>query len=412
MHFQTLVLAGLTSLAAVAGLPSGSRSAHDGHLMARHHRFIRPRKANAEPISSKKRCPRATSTSSADPEEPTEATPEPTDVEVGALAAKPTPTSRTKSAKFTTSTVSKKGSATETSSTGKAAPTAGTGGIVIGDKLLATFPGGTEAGMSRWSTNPAVPGALTLNDATLRAEKKNTKLAHPTVAMLGKQAMKVSFGKGSYAYRGPPGGVSLYALGPANQPIDNAKVLTFSYSVLFEKGFQFVKGGKLPGLYGGTNDEEATGCSGGRGRATCWSLRYMWRTAGAGELYAYLPTDANTVNKAAACHEGGKKNTSCDLDYGWSLGRGTWKWNPGSWQTIAQKITLNDIGKANGSVETYLDGRKVHTVDGIMIRTRKNAMPRGAMIQSFFGGHDPSWAPSQDQNAYFADFSLAVLETE
>ncbi|KAG8744290.1 hypothetical protein FRC10_010453, partial [Ceratobasidium sp. 414] len=82
MHFKTLVLAGLTSLAAVAALPSGSRSAHDAHLVARHHRFIRPRKA--DPVSSKKRCA-ASSTSSA--------APEPTDVDAGNLASKPKTTS-------------------------------------------------------------------------------------------------------------------------------------------------------------------------------------------------------------------------------------------------------------------------------------------------------------------------------
>ncbi|KAG9074293.1 hypothetical protein FRC06_010787 [Ceratobasidium sp. 370] len=120
----------------------------------------------------------------------------------------------------------------------------------------------------------------------------------------------------------------------------------------------------------------------------------MWRAEGEGELYAYLPSDAESTNKAN------------------SLGRGSWKWTPGTWQTIAQKITLNDVGKANGSVETYIDGKKIHTVEKVIIRTHKNAMPRGAMIQSFFGGSDGGWASPKDQQVYFADFSLAVLETE
>ncbi|KAG9073741.1 hypothetical protein FRC06_011177 [Ceratobasidium sp. 370] len=151
---------------------------------------------------------------------------------------------------------------------------------------------------------------------------------------------------------------------------------------------------------------------GGRTCATCGSLRYMWCAEGEGELYAYLPSDAESTNKANVCHEGGKPNKTCDLGYGWSLGRGSWKWTPGTWQTIAQKITLNDVGKANGSVETYIDGKKIHTVDKVIIRTHKNAMPRGAMIQSFFGGSDGGWASPRDQQVYFADFSLAVLETE
>lgn len=55
-----------------------------------------------------------------------------------------------------------------------------------------------------------------------------------------------------------------------------------SYEVAFDAGFDWVKGGKLPGLRGGLN---STGCSGGN-EATgldCFSTRLMWRKNGAGE---------------------------------------------------------------------------------------------------------------------------------
>lgn len=68
-----------------------------------------------------------------------------------------------------------------------------------------------------------------------------------------------------------------------------------SYSVFFPTGFNFVKGGKLPGasvagvvqlltltgMYGGTK-----GCSGGSLAETCWSSRLMFRTGGLGEVSA------------------------------------------------------------------------------------------------------------------------------
>lgn len=238
----------------------------------------------------------------------------------------------------------------------------------------------------------------------------------------------VSYANGSYAYISEAlGGVSFYALGPANQPINNAKVLTFSYSVLFSAGFQFNKGGKLPGLYGGTSADEAAGCSGGRARDVCWSTRMMWRQGGKGELYAYLPPSAKSGNKAAVC-EG---NISCDEDYGWSLGRGSWMFIPGKWQTIAQKITLNEIGKSDGSVIVYVDGKEAYAANNIVLRVSKPNVPQGIMVQSFFGGmvstrllslfvlknyvftgHTIDWASPQDQALYLTDFSLAVLETE
>ncbi|KAF8600088.1 hypothetical protein BDV93DRAFT_448289 [Ceratobasidium sp. AG-I] len=369
--------------------------------MPRHHRFIRPRKV--ETASSKvKRCTASSSsTASASLEI------EPTNVVVGNAAVKPTTTkaASTKSAKPETSV---KGSATSTDDT--PVPTAGTGGISINDKLLAYFPAGVKAGNSKWSTNPAFGNAIALSDDALRVTKVNAKLRHPVVEMQGKKAQKISFAAGAFAYRSQAlGGVSFYASGPASQPITNAKVITFSYSVLFEAGFKFNKGGKLPGLYGGTSLSAAAGCSGGNARDDCFSTRMMWRTNGAGELYGYLPPSAKSTNKAAVCS---KTNTSCDEGYGWSLGRGSWTWKTGTWQTMAQKVTLNDIGKSNGEVVIYIDGKEVYTAKNIQLRVNKNSVPQGIMVQSFFGGHDATWASPKDQSAYFADYSLAVLETE
>ncbi|CAE6538096.1 unnamed protein product [Rhizoctonia solani] len=401
MHFKTVVLAGLSSLAAVAALPSRVPSAHEAHLIPRHHRRIHARKA--EPASTKvKRC--ATS-SSAEPEI------QPTGVYAG-NAAKPTTTkktsSSTKSASQSVETESSTKSSTKTSSVEASVPTSGTGGISINDKLLALFPGGTSAKGSKWSTNPAVSGAIALSDEALRATKMISKLSHPVVDKEGKKAMQISFAKGSVAYRGSAlGGVSFYALGPASQPITNAKVLTFSFSVFFQDGFEFNKGGKLPGLYGGTSDTAATGCSGGRRSDECWSTRFMWRTNGAGELYTYLPPSGESTNKKSVCSAAG---ATCDGDYGWSLGRGEWTWATGKWQTIAQKVTLNTPGKNDGSVVVYYNGAVVYEAKNIIIRAKENAVPRGAMVQTFFGGHEADWASPQDQKLWFSDFSMAVLE--
>lgn len=52
-----------------------------------------------------------------------------------------------------------------------------------------------------------------------------------------------------------------------------------AYSVFFPVGFNFVKAGKLPGLYGGKR-----GCSGGSAAENCFSARLMWRTGGKGEV--------------------------------------------------------------------------------------------------------------------------------
>jgi hypothetical protein len=75
----------------------------------------------------------------------------------------------------------------------------------------------------------------------------------------------------------PQGGAEFYA-----SPIDitSARNVSLQYSVFFPLGFDFVLGGKMPGLYGGH-----TGCSGGDPAVDCFSTRLMWREGGAGELY-------------------------------------------------------------------------------------------------------------------------------
>jgi len=398
MHFKTIVLAGLSSLAAVAALPSRVSGQHDAHIMPRHHRNVRPRKA--EPVESKvKRCP---SSSSAEIEEI-----QPTGVYAG-NAAKPTKGSATTSSEpLETETKSTK-SSTKTTSVEASLPTGGTGGIAINDKLLALFPDGVSSKGSSWSTNPSFSNSIALSDESLRATKMIARLSHPIVEKEGKKAMQISFAKGSVAYRGQaPGGVSFYALGPANQPINDARVLTFSYALFFEEGFKFNKGGKLPGLYGGVSDSEATGCSGGRRSDKCWSTRFMWRANGQGEVYTYLPPSGESTNKKAVCSP---SNAHCDGDYGWSLGRGDWSWETGKWQTIAQKVTLNTPGKNDGSIIVYLNGVAIQEYKNIIISASAASVPRGAMVQTFFGGHDSTWASPQDQKLWLSDLSMAVLE--
>lgn len=75
----------------------------------------------------------------------------------------------------------------------------------------------------------------------------------------------------------PQGGADFYA---TPLPLEDAKNVTLEYSVFFPMGFDWVHGGKLPGLYGGHMT-----CSGGDAATTCFSTRLMWRAGGAGELY-------------------------------------------------------------------------------------------------------------------------------
>ena len=55
-----------------------------------------------------------------------------------------------------------------------------------------------------------------------------------------------------------------------------------------KENYEFVQGGKLPGLFGGS-----VSCGGGANAAElgCFSTRLMWRREGDAELYLYAPYD-------------------------------------------------------------------------------------------------------------------------
>ena len=96
--------------------------------------------------------------------------------------------------------------------------------------------------------------------------------------------MQVKFPAGSInpgANRDLRGGAGFYAL-PVQLAgtLPTAMSVSFAYSVYFPPDFDWVKGGKLPGLWGGDPT-----CSGGNSAMKCFSTRLMWRAGGEGELY-------------------------------------------------------------------------------------------------------------------------------
>ena len=91
-------------------------------------------------------------------------------------------------------------------------------------------------------------------------------------------AMELFYPKGSVNPGNKPQGGSDFYATPI--PLNGATNVTMEYSVFMDANMEFVKGGKLPGLYGGHQ-----GCSGGNVADTCFSTRLMWRPGGAGELY-------------------------------------------------------------------------------------------------------------------------------
>ena len=153
------------------------------------------------------------------------------------------------------------------------------------------------------------------------------------------------------------------------------------YRVRFPVGFDFVRGGKLPGLYGGA------GNSGGRiptGKDG-FSTRYMWLSDGRGQVYAYLPTS---------------------VTYGTSIGKGQFVFIPGQWHELKQQVILNSPGTSDGIIRVWFDKRLVVDQTDLRFRDIRELGITGVFFDTFFGGNDDTWRTKVDTYVDFADFKV------
>ncbi|KAG9127794.1 hypothetical protein FRC07_009181 [Ceratobasidium sp. 392] len=251
---------------------------------------------------------------------------------------------------------------------------------------------------------------LPLTDRALGVEKATPGFTHRTVEVDGVHAWEAVYPQGSINPQGKiKGGFGFYMCGPGGAcEYECARDALFSYAIRFEEEFDFVKGGKIPGLYGGATKDLAYGCSGGRqeSRDKCFSLRLMWRAKGAAEIYAYIPS--TPANEAAL--KDVPPMTHCNPDFGWSVARGSFSFVPGKWTTIAERVRLNDVGQANGIIQLWANGQLVVDIRNLETRVDKDVVFRGAHFQTFFGGKSEDWASPKDQCAHFACVSGAVVE--
>ena len=107
------------------------------------------------------------------------------------------------------------------------------------------------------------------------------------------KVLRVTYGAGSFgANGGTSHGGALFSSQALNASEGAAPTSTglgtyfVSYAVAFADGFDFVKGGKLPGLRGGT----PSGCSGGvkSDGTACFTSRIVWRAGGVCERASFL----------------------------------------------------------------------------------------------------------------------------
>jgi hypothetical protein len=163
--------------------------------------------------------------------------------------------------------------------------------------------------------------------------------------------------------------------------------LYVAYRVKFGAGFNFVKGGKIPGLCGGgcnTGGNKPTGSDG-------WSARMMWRTSGGAVQYVYHADQPTIYGE----------------DFAWMLGTSPVKFAPGTWHQVEHRIVINTPGVKDGVIQGWFDGVLALDRKDVRFRTVSSFSIDAFRFETFFGGGDSSWAATKDEFAYFDDFVVA-----
>ena len=170
-------------------------------------------------------------------------------------------------------------------------------------------------------------------------------------------------------------------------PIAGGPEVWLSYRVYFAPGWEWAKGGKLPGLAGGTYP------TGGKFDDNGFSARLMWREDGTMSVYAY--------------HQDRRGKWGEDFFLVEADGR-RWQAPVGQWFTITERIKMNTTGETyDGEVEVWIDSVQRLRQTGLRWRKNTSYTADAFLYSSFYGGSDASWAPSVTTYAFFDDFKVA-----
>ena len=166
--------------------------------------------------------------------------------------------------------------------------------------------------------------------------------------------------------------------------------LRVSYRLKFETPFDFVKGGKLPGLIGGQGNTGGGAPDGTDG----WSGRMMWRADGAAVQYVYHPDQPEHYGQ----------------DFPWTVGIDPAHFIPGHWQEVVHEIEMNSPGQHNGRITCWLDGQLAMSETQMRFRDVETFAIDGFYFSTFFGGSNDSWSTTKDERIIFDDFIITQCE--
>lgn len=195
----------------------------------------------------------------------------------------------------------------------------------------------------------------------------------------------------------PIGGMGLYV---TPNEIANATDVTLSYSVKFDKTFDPVIGGKLPGLFINNNNDYSGGSGGKHTNNT--SCRIAWRSDFVAEAYVYLPKQ---IRQNASYYN----NTIQNRMYGDSVWRGEFCFDNASWNNVILRIRLNTFTDTNPNSDGILEmsvNNITRSLYDIIWTTNIQNKVETVIFETFFGGSSPKAVTPNDTWTFFRNISV------
>jgi hypothetical protein len=191
------------------------------------------------------------------------------------------------------------------------------------------------------------------------------------------QRLRVNFALGQI---GPEAGGAGWRM-----PFGKHETAEMSYTLRFSKDFDFVKGGKLPGLCGGPEN-----VSGGRpaNGQNGFSARLMWRRDGRGEAYVYHKNQKGDYGDSFAFPSDFRFPTDTPVK-------------------VRLAVSMNTPGKRNGALRVWIDEKLLVERSDMEWRSVNSFGVDGLYFETFHGGGDKSWAPTKPCWAEFGELRVS-----
>lgn len=172
-------------------------------------------------------------------------------------------------------------------------------------------------------------------------------------------------------------------------PFGKREFAELTYTLRFSPDFDWVKGGKLPGVCGGPEN-----VSGGRpaNGKNGFSARLMWRRDGRGQAYVY--------------HKHQPTNYGDQLHF-----PGDFRFPTNSPVQVRIQVGMNTPGQRDGTLRVWITTESAPArlmVDRADLEWRDDASfgVDSLYFETFHGGSDESWAPTRPTWAEFGGFKL------